>query len=557
MFRRPTSWRGLALALCLGGARGLAAQAVTGVGDDAIPLPKGAWRILVSGLWNDYTGVYAPVAGATGTGLKRQPLYHEFGTSAAGVAQFPTLAAAEGAIRTLTGDAKYAISLGPLSASGAVRQSIAPLSLDYGFTRRLSVRLLVPYAESRDITQLRLNSGGVATSIGINPAFGTTGAAARATNGDLLSQIDAARTALSAEITRCATATETGCDAIRANPTGAQGLLTRSLETRVALAALYGTATRGGAPVVPTSSSAVQTQVVSTIAAMRTDFVALGISNLSASAAPAGATVVLGPGGGLTRIASDTSFGVGYARLGNTRRAGIGDIDLTATYLLFDTFGGSPARRVSENRHALRSTLTGGWRFGVAGADRAEDAFDVPIGEGANALLVRSTTDLVWSRALWLSASVRAAKPLSDVVAMAVPLRELAGVFAPVSIGSASRALGLRYDLEIAPRIALGDFFGLSGAMLYRHWGSDSYSVSGSETNSVAVQRLETPARSLTAASFGASFSTMASYQRGRARFPAEVIYTHTEPLGASGGVVPAIATERLELRIYTGFPRR
>jgi hypothetical protein len=140
---------------------------------------------------------------------------------------------------------------------------------------------------------------------------------------------------------------------------------------------------------------------------------------------------------------------------------------------------------------------------------------------------------------------------------MAVPLREVAGIFAPVSIGSASRALGLRYDLEIAPRIALGDFFGLSGAMLYRHWGSDSYSVSGSETNSVAVQRLETPARSLTAASFGASFSTMASYQRGRARFPAEVIYTHTEPLGASGGVVPAIATERLELRIYTGFPRR
>jgi hypothetical protein len=61
----------------------------------------------------------------------------------------------------------------------------------------------------------------------------------------------------------------------------------------------------------------------------------------------------------------------------------------------------------------------------------------------------------------------------------------------------------------------------------------------------------------MSAAALGLSFSTLSSYVRGRSRFPAEVIYTHTVPLAASGGEVPAVASDRLELRVYTGFPRR
>jgi hypothetical protein len=68
---------------------------------------------------------------------------------------------------------------------------------------------------------------------------------------------------------------------------------------------------------------------------------------------------------------------------------------------------------------------------------------------------------------------------------------------------------------------------------------------------------VEVEARTLRAAAFGVTFSTLASYARGRSRFPAEVIYTHTMALGASGGAIPAVASDRLELRVYTGFPRR
>lgn len=69
---------------------------------------------------------------------------------------------------------------------------------------------------------------------------------------------------------------------------------------------------------------------------------------------------------------------------------------------------------------------------------------------------------------------------------------------------------------------------------------------------------LDTPSRSLLSAGLGVSFSSLASYARGRSRIPAEVLYTHLEPLRAGGSAaVPAMVTERLELRIYTGFPRR
>jgi len=55
---------------------------------------------------------------------------------------------------------------------------------------------------------------------------------------------------------------------------------------------------------------------------------------------------------------------------------------------------------------------------------------------------------------------------------------------------------------------------------------------------------------------YGATFSTLASYVRGRARWPVEVLYVHTAPITGSGDAL-AMSTDRLELRLYFGFPRR
>jgi len=530
------------------------AQTVAGLGDDAIPLPKGAKRFLIAGLWNDWDAVYASSANG---GSNRRPLLAALSTSQAGVAIFPQLVSAEAGVRTLTGQSAFSLSLGALDAAGEVRQSVAPLGVSLGLTRRLSLRLLVPYVESRDVTQLLLNRVGSTANVGMNPAYvAGTGVAARSTNGIILAQLDLARTQLAAEITRCASTTAIGCEAIRGNPAGAQALVLRAATTRTAIAAVYGTATNGGAPVVPIENGSAQTAVRATIATLRSDFAAFGVTGIAQGAAPAGATTVYGPGG-MARIVSDTAWKLGYDRLGNTRRAGIGDIDLTASYLLFDSFQADQVRRLLTPTRGVRSMLTAGWRFGTAGADRADDPFDVPIGDGANALLVRSTTDLVFTRSVWMSATVRAVKPMTDEIALALPFRNEVNVFDAFSTGKAVRALGTRFELEVAPRVSFGQFFGVSAAYLVRHWGADRYEAVDPNASAGPLTDGGTASRTVHAAAFGASFSTLASYVRGRSRFPAEVIYSHTMPVTGSGATVPSSTSDRLELRVYTGFPRR
>ncbi len=530
------------------------AQTVAGLGDDAIPLPKGSKRFLISGLWNDWDAVFRPsVNGAT----NRRPLLASLHTSQAGVAIFPQLASAEAGVRALTGQTTFALSLGALDANGEVRQSIAPLGVSVGISRRLSLRLLVPYVESRDVSQLLLNHVGSTANVGMNPAYvAGTGVAARSTNGALLSQLDLARTQLAAEITRCAMTTATGCEAIRANGATAQALLLRAGTTRRAIASVYGDATSGGAPVVPIANGSAQAAVRTTIATLRSEFAAFGVTNIVEGAAPAGATTVYGPGG-MTRIVSDTAWKLGYNRLGNTRRAGIGDIDLTASYLLHDSFAADQVRRLLTPSRGVRSMLTAGWRFGTAGADRTDNPFDVPIGEGANAVLVRSTTDVVLTRSFWMSATMRAVKPLSDEIAVALPFGNDANVFDAFTVGRATRSLGTRLELEVAPRLSIGQFFGISAAYQVRRWGADRYNGGDPSSSAPLMSAYEMPSRTMHAAAFGASFSTLASYVRGRSRYPAEVIYSHTVPLSGTGGIVPAATSDRLELRVYTGFPRR
>ena len=156
-----------------------------------------------------------------------------------------------------------------------------------------------------------------------------------------------------------------------------------------------------------------------------------------------------------------------------------------------------------------------------------------------------------------MSATVRAVQPLSDEIAIALPFRTDVSAFDALAVGHATRSLGTRLELEVAPRLSIGQFFGLSAAYLVRRWGADRYEGSDPASQAPLMSDGAMPSRTMHAAAFGASFSTLASYTRGRSRVPAEVIYSHTMPVAGSGGTVPSSTSDRLELRVYTGFPRR
>ncbi|MEQ1690565.1 MAG: hypothetical protein ABMA00_04730 [Gemmatimonas sp.] len=534
------------IALLLGASAPLAAQAVTGAGADATALPKGAMRWRVAGIWEGSDKIF--------TASGAQPMYAGIATGALGTARLPQLSAAEQAIRTLSGLTTFSLSLGPLESTADTRQSITPLSLELGVTPRLSVGVVVPYIESRDNALLVLNRAGVGATVGQNPAYSATaGSAARSSNGALLRQLAQSRTQLASEIARCAPASATGCDAIRADPSGAQQLVNQALSTQNAIVTIYGDSVRGGAPVVPISNSATQAAINALIGSMRTAFNGFGVTTLTEGVLPASATIVNGPGA-IARIANDTAYGLDYSTLGGTRRAGIGDIDLTASYLWLNTLGERPAQWLAATRFGVRSQFTAGWRFGTAGADRPHVAFDVPIGDGANALLARSTTDVVFNRFLWMSGTLRIVQPLGDRAVIRRPLLVDSMLFVPSTIEPADRSLGRRVDLEVAPRVMLGRFFGLSGGYLYRRSDADRYTFSASD--SLTAGRFAVNARTYQAYMLGATFSTLSSYARGRSKWPVEVLYVHVAPITGTGSVA-ATSSDRLELRVYTGFPRR
>lgn len=549
-FRIPMPFR-RALSTCLASAMWLTgavahAQAVAGVGTDARPLPAGSVRFGIAGDWSGYDRRLDP-AGAT-------PVLGTLAVPAFGVRELPQLSAAQTAIRRLSGSSTFNLSLGPLEASGDIRRTVTPIALDFGVTSRFAVSVVVPYVESRNTALFVLNRSGTGATVGQNPAYSATlGTTARATNGALLRQLSDAATALSAAVTRCASPTALNCEAIRANPGGVQSLLSQTAQAQADLTTLYGTATRGGAPVVPISGSATQTAVNALLASLRNGFSGFGITGLAESWVPAPATVINGPGA-IERLAKDSAYGLTYATLGGTRRAGIGDIDLTGSWLWINTLGARPNAWLGATSRGVRSVLSAGWRFGTAGADWTADALDVPIGDGANAILLRSTTDVLFNRRLWVSATVRAVQPLRDQMAMRRPLLSDSALFAPSTVSLATRTLGRHLDLEVAPRLVLNGYFGISAAYQFQRRDADQFAFSAD--SSVGALTTQTPARTAQRVVLGVTFSTLSSYLQQQARWPVEVSFQHLETLGGSRSGVPLIAGDRIEFRLYTGFPR-
>lgn len=533
------------------------AQATAGVGSDATPLPAKSARINISGLWTNYDSRFAPDANGD---QKKSGLFSGFSRDNLGVADLPVLTGAQNNIRTLSGlgDA-FALSLGKLEAQGDVNKSIVPLQIDYGVTNRLSLSLMVPYVETRSASSFVLNRGGLGANVGQNPS--RTISSALATNTTVTTQIESSRALLTAEVARCAdtSATGGGCTAIRANPSAAQSLLAQAAAFRLQLSQLYGTSAQRGAVVVPVVKSAAQTAIEAKLAALRESFVAFGSNGLDGTTKPVGASTVYATGA-LQGIAKDSAFGLDYDTLAIGGRAGMGDVELSANFLLLNTLGNSQFDRLNLSRKGVRTLVSGGWRFGTATGGRSGNPFDLPTGDGANALLLRSTTDFIWSRRLWVSGTVRYAKPLADNVVTRFRSISDSTLFRPSLTLPAERKLGAHTEIEIAPRFGIGRSFGLSAA--YRLARQDASTLQTtfadvSDAESFGPDLISTTAATVQSVFFGASYSTLNAFVRGKSRWPLEIVYSHGLVIGASGDVVPATISDRIELRIYTRFPRR
>ncbi len=517
----------------------LHAQAVAGVGDDAIPIPAKRLRLFMGAQWDQWDERLLPSGGSG-------PLLGGLSTSAFGTAQLPALETAESGIRSLSGASDFSLSLGPLEARGGVRRSTTVFRADFGVTKRVSVGIRVPYVEVVHDARLVLNREGVDANVGENPA--RFNPSALTANGAIFVQLGNARTQLLDAIASCTTGGTETCDAILADPAAASALAARVESFRAAWREVYGDGTYAGAPVVPVQTSDAHEDISDALAALRAEFERYFATTIPETG-PLGPTRVYGSAG-LQELAQDSAFGINADTLDRAFRAGMGDVDVEARVLLFDTWGGDQIARLSTTTSGFRVLASAGWRFGTASSAQNNEPFALATGDGVNALLFRVTGDAVWKQRAWVSATLRGTAPLADNAVIRLPGAGLPEFFFLSRPQAVSRQLGQRFDLEIAPRLNLGDKFGVSALWMLRSLGSDRYEpLDGSEA-------FESPSGTVQFASFGVTYSTLAAYARGQSKLAVEVHLARDMALSASGVTVPSLSRDRLELRVFPRFPR-
>jgi len=511
------------------------AQPVAGLGEDAIPLPARGLRVMIGAQWDQWDRRLLP----DGAGA---PLLDGLSTPIFGTTQLPALNSAEQGIRNLVGASDFQLSLGALEARGGVRRSTSILQADFGVTRRVSLGVRIPYVEVVHDARLVLNRDGSGANVGANPQD--------VNNGVIFNQLAIARNQLLNAINTCGT-TGTGalCEAILANPAAAASLAARTQAFRAAWGAVYGDGAGAGAPVVPIQGGTSHVAIGEALAALREDFTRYFTTNIPATG-PRGALRVFGSNG-LQELVQDSAFGVLADTLDRAFRAGMGDIDVEARVLLFDTWRGNQAARLATTRSGFRVLASAGWRFGTASSAQANEPFALALGDGVNAILLRATADAVWKQRAWVSATVRTTTPLQDNAFVRLPGAGLPEFFFLGTPTAVSRALGQRIDLEVAPRLNLGDKFGVSASWLLRSQAGDRYEPTDGGT------AFETLSGSAQYGAIGVTYSTLSAFTRGRSKFAVEVMFAHEVALSASSVGVPALVRDRLELRIYRGFPRR
>lgn len=547
---RPLAVRAaVVLTTSLAAARGLAAQAVLGAGDDAtIPAP-GQARARGVATFTAYGSTFA-TGGRAGIGSN-------FSTDAFGPTQLPRLTAARDTLRAITGNSALALSLGRVEVRGYAQTISVPVQVEVGVSRRFAVGLTVPFTKTRTTIAPTVNPGGTDGNFGFNPANASLSGATVATmamtqNGRAQANLTAAATALTTAGARALAATVTRF---------AQGLAT-----------VYGDGTKAGANAVPLAGSDAQLAVTRQLAQLAASARAAGVTTLDPTIAPYPAQARIGLSG-FRRAVADSSFGLAaFDSLGGGFRRSIGDVELTGMYQWLNTFDaatdarGAVRARVAPSGRRVRSTLVGGFRFGTGHYEIPGSLLDVPPATGANAVLLRSITDVVFNPRLSISGALRLTAPLGDTRRLRVPVSFDSGYVPLYRERDVGRRLGREVQLELNPRYATGEAFAVWGQALVRSRQADRYTgqftATADETGGAPVTFDASPlgqetAQRETRLGLGVAYSTVAAWARGRARLPIELSYLHAVTAVGSGGTQPRLSSDVLSLRVYAGLRGR
>lgn len=546
-----------AAVLTLSGAA--AAQLVPGIGDDALVLPRGVLRFSVLGTLETAGERYT--SAADGSPLStRQPLGAAFDAAALGAAELDGIGPLQERLRALTGLPGLGLSLGSTTGRVDARRLSLPVRLELGLGRRLALSVMVPYVQTRVVAGIAIASAAGEANVGLNPTRGDGAGAGDAAdlNRVIVDQFRAASAELAAQIASCAAdpAASPACGALNANPQAALATDAAAQALADAVRDLYGVPENVGAVLVPLAGSAAAAAIAQRIDDFRAAYQMYGVDAVDAGV-PRGAAPLTGVQ--LQQVLADEAFGLRSAPLADVSHYGIGDVEIGAKLLLFDSFGQDVRAAAEQRGFGVRTSVGALLRLGTGRREDPANLVDIGIGDGQHDIELRTAADVRLGGRFWTSLVARYGIQLADELSLRVP--SVAGqLFVPAdNLTPVARDLGDYLELEIAPRVAIGDFLSLGGQYVYRQKGEDRYTSAAGVTSALdpAILGLGTETFEHRAG-FGVMLSTVSAYARGAVAMPLDVSYLHTRTVAGGGQLVNRAARDQVALRIYlSAFGRR
>lgn len=212
-------------------------------------------------------------------------------------------------------------------------------------------------------------------------------------------------------------------------------------------------------------------------------------------------------------------------------RSGVGDVDVSAKLVWLRTI--SDSARFAPSGFHVRSALQGTYRLGTGSPARPTQQFGIGTGTGARAVEVASQWDLIFGRLLWASVVGRWGHRTPDFqpVRVAPP----GDPFAAADTTTARRALGNYYQVEVTPRLVLGDYVSFGAQYAYYHKAADQYTAAAGSALDPSILDARSEAREQRL-SLGVVYSTVAAHAHGEARWPFEISLRHTKVLSTING---------------------
>jgi hypothetical protein len=492
---------------------------------DPYLVPRGALRVSFAPSYANFDQLFD----ATG---QKIPLGAYLSTDSLGTFFFPTLSAAELAVRSLSGDSTFRFDAGAFRTrlDGDIRRF--PFSFALGLSNRLTLTATVPIVTTRVNSHTTLDTTGANAGWNQVTDLGAIGGA-RDSVTLLLGELSTAAMTLEAGIAagQFGCPSDPMCDQARALAEQIPAVVA-DLSALVGIPGLVsGDGSSPAPPLAPLAGSAAGQAIQQVIATVNGELVALGLAPLTGTlplpTGPAGAA-------GVDSVLGNAAFGYDLSPLNpgaTTKLSGLGDIELGVRYGL-------------AQRPGLRAVLGLAARLPTGKRDSVANLLQ--IGTGDHQL------DLIWTLdaalepgkvlGLWLAASYTLQFP-DQLERRVTPLdRPIAPATAQMVV---QRNLGDVLRVSAHPAVRLSQQFRVFLSAFYYHKGADRYSSGGTQLADLeALTRMQTWG-------FGAGLWFRGDRGKGGTSMPIDANLAYNVAYFGSGGATPKTSTINLSLRLY------